>query len=147
LRKINNIYKKRIAISCIGSGVGQSVINSLKNSNLSFFTLGLGTNPYAFGAFECDAYDFTPSIYEKGFLDRLIEKCLEYKIDMVIPGHDDEALLYAQNIDILEKAGIKTIVSDVKLIELCRDKEKMSEVLNPNSRYFCKKLQQRHHRR
>ncbi|MGM0635461.1 MAG: NAD-dependent epimerase/dehydratase family protein [Bacteroidota bacterium] len=128
----------RIAISCIGSGVGQSVINSLKNANLSFFTLGLGTNPYAFGAYECDAYDYTKSIYEEGFIDELIEKCKAYKIDLVVPGLDDEALLYAQNLDKFKAAGIKTIVSDAALIELCRDKEKMSEVLNPIVDIFVK---------
>lgn len=128
----------RIAISCIGSGVGQSVINSLKNSNLSYFTLGLGTNPYAYGAYECDAYDYTKSIYEDGFIDELIDKCKAYKIDLVVPGLDDEALLYSQNIEKFNEAGIKTIVSDVELIELCRDKEKMSEVLNPIVDIFVK---------
>jgi len=128
----------RIAISCIGSGVGQSVINSLKNANLSFFTLGLGTNPYAYGAYECDAYDYTKSIYEGGFIDELIEKCKAYKIDLVVPGLDEEALLYAQNIEKFNDAGIKTIVSDVGLIELCRDKERMSEVLNPIVDIFVK---------
>lgn len=64
----NNEKKLRIAISCIGSGVGQSVINSLKHANFPFFTLGLGTNPYAFGAYECDKYDYTKSIYDEGFL-------------------------------------------------------------------------------
>jgi hypothetical protein len=52
----------RIAISCIGSGVGQCVIN--QNANLVFYTLGLGTNPYASNVYECDAYDYTKSIYE-----------------------------------------------------------------------------------
>lgn len=130
--------KYRIAISCIGSGVGQSVINSLKNTNLPFYTLGLGTNPYAFGAYECDAYDYTKSIYEDGFIDELIEKCKAYKIDLVVPGLDDEALFYAQNIERFNEAGIKTIVSDTSLIELCRDKERMSEVLNPIVDIFVK---------
>ncbi|MCS5489199.1 NAD-dependent epimerase/dehydratase family protein [Algoriphagus limi] len=128
----------RVAISCIGSGVGQSVINSLKNSNISFFTLGLGTNPYAYGSYECDAFDYTKSIYEEGFIDDLIKKCESYEIDLVIPGLDDEALLYAKNLEKFNKAGLKTIVSDVGLIELCRDKERMSEVLNPIVNIFVK---------
>lgn len=134
------MIQKRIAISCIGSGVGQSVINSLKNTNLNFFTLGLGTNPYAFGAYECDKYDYTRSIYDEGFIDELIEKCAAYEIDLIVPGLDDEVLLYAENINKFEKAGLKTIVSDVELIKLCRDKEKMSEVLNPIINIFVKSI-------
>lgn len=65
----------------------------------------------------------------------MIEKCAAYKIDLIVPALDDEALLYAKNINKFEKAGLKTIVSDVELIELCRDKDK------PYHRYFCKELQ------
>ena len=46
-----------VGISCVGSGVGQSVINSCRISRLPIRTIGLGTNPFAFGLYDCDAYD------------------------------------------------------------------------------------------
>lgn len=119
-----------IGISCIGSGVGQSVVNSLRLSRLPLKTVGLGTNPFAYGAYDCDIYDYTKSIYERGYIDNLIEKCKEHNIDLVIPGLDDEVLIYAQNTDKFEKAGIKAIYADEDLISICRDKERMSLELN-----------------
>lgn len=119
-----------IGISCIGSGVGQSVINSIRLSRLPLKTVGLGTNPFAYGAYDCDIYDYTKSIYEKGYIDNLIEKCREHNIDLIIPGLDDEALIYAQNADNFKKAGIKAIYADEDLISICRDKERMSLELN-----------------
>jgi nucleoside-diphosphate-sugar epimerase len=119
-----------IGISCIGSGVGQSVINSLRLSRLSLKTVGLGTNPFAYGAYDCDTYDYTKSIYDKGYVDNLIEKCKEHNIDLVIPGLDDEALIYAQNAEKFKKAGIKAMYADEDLISICRDKERMSLELN-----------------
>jgi len=119
-----------IGISCIGSGVGQSVINSLRLSRLPLKTVGLGTNPFAYGAYDCDAYDYTKSISEKGYVDNLIKKCKEHNIDLVIPGLDDEALIFAQNADKFNSAGIKAIYADEELISICRDKEKMSLELN-----------------
>ncbi|MFW5983390.1 MAG: NAD-dependent epimerase/dehydratase family protein [bacterium] len=119
-----------IGISCIGSGVGQSVINSLRLSRLPLRTIGLGTNPFAYGAYDCDSYDYTKSIYDKGFIDNLIEKCLEHKIDLVIPGLDDEALLYAQNANKFKEAGIRAMFASEELISICRDKERMSNELN-----------------
>ncbi len=127
-----------IGISCIGSGVGQSVINSLKHSRLPFRTIGLGTNPFAFGAYDCDAYDYTKTIYDPEFIDDLIRVCKKHQVDLIVPGLDDEALMYAQNQDKFEAAGIKTICSGVDLIEICRDKEKMSNVLNPIADVFVK---------
>jgi len=119
-----------IGISCIGSGVGQSVINSLRLSRLPIKTIGLGTNPFAYGAYDCDNYAYTKSIYDEGFIDDLIDKCIKHKIDLVIPGLDDEALLYAQNANKFAKAGIKAIYAGEELIALCRDKEQLSLQLN-----------------
>lgn len=119
-----------IGISCIGSGIGQSVINSLRLSRLPIKTIGLGTNPFAYGLYDCDAYDYTIGIYEEGYIDNLINKCHEHSIDLVIPGHDDEVLIYAKNADRLKAEGIKAIFPGEKLISLCRDKEHMSIELN-----------------
>ncbi|WP_319591536.1 NAD-dependent epimerase/dehydratase family protein [uncultured Draconibacterium sp.] len=119
-----------IGISCIGSGVGQSVINSLRLSRLPIRTIGFGTNPFAYGAYDCDAYDYTKGIYEEDYIDDLIEKCTKYKVDLLIPGLDDEALIYAQNAEKLASANIKAIFADEALISICRDKERMSKELN-----------------
>lgn len=128
----------KIGISCIGSGVGQSVINSLNLSRLPITTIGLGTNPFAYGLYECDEYDYTSNIYVEKYIDNLIDKCWVNKIDLLIPGHDDEALLYAQNSEKFADAGIKTICAGKELISLCRDKELMSEKLNKIANVFVK---------
>lgn len=130
--------KYNIGISCIGSGVGQSVINSLNLSRLPMKTIGLGTNPLAYGLYDCDTYDYTLSIYNQGYIDDLIEKCLAHKIDLLIPGLDDEALLYAQNAAKFSTAGIKVLVAGEELISICRDKERMSLELNKIADVFVK---------
>lgn len=127
-----------IGISCIGSGVGQSVITSCRLSSLPLKTVGFGTNPFAFGAYECDAFDYTPTIYADDFVEKLIEKCIEHDVDLLIPGRDDEALIYAQNRTKFVEAGIKILVAGKEIIEICRDKEKMSHDLNPIVDVFVK---------
>jgi nucleoside-diphosphate-sugar epimerase len=132
------LNKVNIGISCIGSGVGQSVINSLRLSKLPFYTVGLGTNQMAFGAYECDTFDYTPNIYAEGYIDYLIAKCKEHKIDLLIPGNDDEVLLYAQNSEKFSTNGIKAIFPDEALVALCRDKKRMSEELGLIADVFVK---------
>lgn len=114
-----------IGISCIGGGVGQSVINSLRLSKLPFKTIGLGTNPFAYGAYDCDTYDYTLSIYHPDYIDHLIAVCHKHKIDLVIPGLDDEVLIFAKNAEKFEKAGIKAIFPDKEFVSICLDKERM----------------------
>jgi nucleoside-diphosphate-sugar epimerase len=134
----SNANKVIIGISCIGSGVGQSIINSINLSRLPFTTIGFGTNPFAFGAYDCDRYDYTMNIHDDGFIDNLIQKCLEHKVDLIIPGMDDEALLYAKNMKKFQEAGIMALCAGEELIAICRDKERMSNELNCIADVFVK---------
>ncbi|MXV38986.1 NAD-dependent epimerase/dehydratase family protein [Flavobacteriaceae bacterium Ap0902] len=128
----------RIGISSIGSGVGQSVINSCNLSSLPLYTIGLGTNPLAYGLYECDDYAFTKSFYDADYIDNIIQHCLAKKVDIFFPGHDDDAHIVSKNIEIFEKNNILVVVSSKELLDLCRDKEKMSNVLNEISPIFVK---------
>lgn len=119
-----------IGISCIGSGVGQSVINSIKLSSLPIKTVGFGNNPFAYGAYDCDVYDYIPDIYDPGYLDFLIKKYHKHKIDLLIPGLDDEVMIYAENEEKLKKAGVNAIFSKKELVYICRHKNLMIKKLN-----------------
>ncbi len=82
LIKLENLANKtfQIGISCIGSGVGQSVINSLRLSRLPIKTIGFGTNPFAYGAYDCDAYDYTPGFYNGGIRPEIIINDINIKM-------------------------------------------------------------------
>jgi len=130
--------KITIGVSCIGSGVGQSVISSLRLSRLPIRTVGLGYNPFAYGAYDCDSYDYTLSIYHEQYVDNLIEVCLKNKIDLLVPGLDDEVMVLAANSKKLRDAGINVILADKELIAICRDKERMEKELNMVADVFVK---------
>ena len=127
-----------IAVMSVGSGVGQSVINSCKLSQLPLHTVGLGMNPFAYGAYDCDAMDYVPLIYAENYVDELIKKCHEHNIDLIIPGSDDEAHILSKNIDKIEHEGFKVLVSGVNLLNLVRDKERMCDDLTPIADIFVK---------
>jgi nucleoside-diphosphate-sugar epimerase/carbamoylphosphate synthase large subunit len=120
----------KVGIGAIGSGVGQSVVNSCNLSRLPIKTVGLGTNPMAFGLFECNEYEITDSFYDPGYVQSILEVCRRRQINLLIPGHDDEAQLLAENERLFCEAGVGVVVSGPRLFELCRNKEKMSSVLN-----------------
>ena len=114
-----------VGICSIGSGVGQSVIDSCRLSLLPIHTVGLGNNALAYGLYECDDYAFIPSYYSDKYILELIKVCENKKIKLIIPGHDDEAMLIASNIDKFNSVGIEVIVSSSNLIRICRAKETM----------------------
>lgn len=125
-----------VGISCIGSGVGQSVISSCRLSRLPLRTVGLGTNPFAFGAYDCDVMDYLPTIYQEGYVEAMIAKCREHGVDIVIPGLDDEALILSEAEAKFQAAGIQVLTAGPELIRVTRDKERMSRDLNPVADVF-----------
>lgn len=114
-----------IAIMSVGSGIGQSVVTSCNLSRLPIHTVGFDMNPFAFGGYECDEFSKVPSINSEEYILVLIDKCLQYSVDLIIPGLDDEALILSKNINIFNDLGIEVLASGEGLISLARDKEKM----------------------
>ncbi|MBN1141173.1 MAG: NAD-dependent epimerase/dehydratase family protein [Deltaproteobacteria bacterium] len=119
-----------IAITSVGSGVGQSIVESCRLSGLTVRLVGLGANPFAFGGFDCDVRELLPTIYAADYPDVLLEKCLEHGVDLLIPGLDDELLTLSGNLGRFRERGIEVVVSGPELLRLCRDKERMSRDLN-----------------
>lgn len=88
--------------------------------------------------YDCDDFDYLTSYYSERYIDDLIKKCKKHEIDLVIPCHDDEALKIAQNLSKFRKEKIKVLVSNQKIIALCRNKELLGEKLNKISNIFVK---------
>ncbi|MBA4143146.1 MAG: hypothetical protein H0X43_09120 [Nitrosospira sp.] len=130
--------KINIGITSIGSGIGQSVVDSCRLSNIPMKVIGHGLNPFAFGSFDCDEQKYVPSIYSGDYIEKLLHACATDSIRILIPGLDDELMLLAENIDKFNNAGVRIPISGRKMLELCRDKELMSRALNREAEYFVK---------
>lgn len=64
-----------------------------------------------------------PLIKDPNYIDAIIDICKREKIALVVPTIDTDLLLLAQNRDYIEsKCQAKVLISDVKVVEICRDK-------------------------
>ncbi|WP_396596533.1 NAD-dependent epimerase/dehydratase family protein [Dokdonia sp. R86516] len=111
-----------VLVTCVGSGVGQSAIDSL-NLSRDYRILGCDGNPNVYAHSYCDVFEVVPSIYAKEYLDTIINLCDKHDVDLIIPGHDHELFVFATEIDRFNKAGVSVIVSKPDLIEISRDKK------------------------
>jgi len=127
------MQQNTIGILSIGSGVGQSVIESLRLTNHSFYTIGLGINPLAFGAYECNEMIIIPSFYDNNYINFLLNVCIDKKIRLLIPGTDDEAHILSYNIDLFKQNGIKILVSEPTFMNLIRNKRNLSSMFKNSS--------------
>ncbi len=122
-----------IAVTSVGSGIGQSIVQSCRFSRLPLKLIGLDMNATAYGAFECDRQRRIPPIADPGYVPDLVGICREERVDLLIPGLDSELPLLAESRGLFEEIGTRVLVADSAFIGLCRDKVRWSRELGPLS--------------
>lgn len=94
--------------------------------------VGTDCSPLAPALYVCTSYYIVPEMNTPQYLPVLLDICKKEEINAVLPLQEDELLLIAKNKDLFESQGVKTIVSDEKLISLCRDKFEFYKFLLDN---------------
>ena len=64
----------------------------------------------------------TPLIYDKEYIDFLLTYCREYKISVIISLFDVDLPILAKNKDRFAQIGVRVLVSDSDVINVCNDK-------------------------
>ena len=68
-----------------------------------------------------------PAVYAKDYIDRTLEICKEQQIDALISLNDLELPILAEQKKRFEEIGVKVIVSDPEVIDICFDKYKTAQ--------------------
>jgi nucleoside-diphosphate-sugar epimerase len=120
----------RVAVTSVGSGIGQSIVQSCRFSHLPIYIVGFDINPFAFGAYDCDVQELVPNVSDPGYIPALLEKCRKHDVMILILGLDSELLSVSELKHEFEKEGITVLVADPPFIRLCRDKITWSRELS-----------------
>lgn len=68
-----------------------------------------------------------PAVYDPKYIDITLNICKEYKIDALLCLNDLELPILAENKAKFEASGVKVIVSDPEVIDICFDKYKTAQ--------------------
>ena len=129
-------HATRVLVTCVGSGVGQSVVDSLRHLKERYFLVGSDQNRFCFPMPDCDDFISLPPIADPRYLDSLLEVCAALRIDVVIPGHDLELPLLARNRSRFDAAGVQVLVGNARLVALSREKLAWSRELGARTRHI-----------
>ena len=69
------------------------------------------------------------SIYHPGYVDQIITICKDYDIGLLISLNDLELPIIAKQKHRIEKMGVKVVVSDINVIDICFDKWKTTQFI------------------
>ena len=65
-----------------------------------------------------------PAVYAEDYIEKTLEICKQHKVDALISLNDLELPILAEQKRRFEKLGVKVIVSDPNVIDICFDKYK-----------------------
>lgn len=68
-----------------------------------------------------------PAVYDPHYIDITLDICREYSVDALLCLNDLELPILAENKARFEKIGVKVIVSDPQVIDICFDKYKTAQ--------------------
>lgn len=78
---------------------------------------------------QADGYVITPAIYDKEYINFLISYCKKNQISAIISLFDIDLPVLAKHKNEFEKEGIKVVVSDYNVTQICNDKWSTYEFL------------------
>ena len=113
----------RIALTSVGSLVGQNILDSLEGRREGVEIIGINSVAAAAGNFRCDrAYLAPPASRSGEYLDRLAAVLREERPDLVLPGRDDDVLALAGLKERLEQRAPALPVGPPALARVISDK-------------------------
>lgn len=113
----------RVAVTGVGGGVGQSVLKALSLTTLPIETYAIDVHPLSAGLYRSTRHAVLPKPESPNALDTWASWMTENKIEALIPGSDHDLVPLASIRDEWEAKQIsRVLVSDLGLVEICRDK-------------------------
>jgi len=120
-----------VAVTAVGSGIGQSILKALQNTE--YEVIGINSEPLGVGLYAARKSYLGLYANDPNFVDKLIEICAKENCRVILPGHDYELVPLSKNIEKFKKNGVLPIVSDPKVVEICRDKLETANFLKNNN--------------
>jgi carbamoyl-phosphate synthase large subunit len=112
---------KKIAITGIGGGVGQSIIKSLYDTDYN--VIGLNGEPLAAGIYALPKAYLVPYFNKPNYISELLAICEKEEIDLLFPGLDAELMPLSLHVSDFKKIGTTLVVSTPDVITISDDKQ------------------------
>lgn len=120
----------RVAVTGVGGGVGQSIMKALSLASQPIDIYPIDIQPLSAGLFRGVKGTVLPRIEDPSGLEKWETWLTAQSIDALIPGSDHDLLpLAAIREEWLARNICKALVSDLSLVQTCRDKAQTYQVL------------------
>lgn len=122
--------KIRVLVTGAGGGsIGMQVIEALKLAKTPYFIVATNSSENKTGLYEADKGYLVPPASSQNYLLRLLKICRWEKIQVLIPGSEQELMVISKNRDKFASEKILLLINSPAVIETCQDKIQTMEFL------------------
>ena len=121
----------------VGAIIGYGILQSLKKIKKNYNLIGIDINSNAAGQIWTNQFFISPLVSNKNYLNWIKEIVLKYKVDLIIPGIEQDLLFFSKNIKKFNKSKCKIVLNSKYLIRITHDKLLFDEAIkkiNPQIR-------------
>ena len=111
-----------ILVSGASGIVGYGILRSLKNGGTRYRLIGSSIHDDSAALLFCDVFEKAPLTDDLNYFEWLLGIIKKHSIHVIIPGIECDMLSWNLNRNVLEKSGVKLLLNDFELINLCKDK-------------------------
>lgn len=124
---------RKISTVLIPGASAPAGINTIKSLRLSDFSgkiLSTDSNSLSAGFYLSDYYEVIPEAEADDYLEVLLNIIDKYNIEVLMPSSGYDIFPFSEFKSKLKKHGVVPVVSDRKILEICRDKLSTFDYLN-----------------
>ncbi|KLU57439.1 hypothetical protein EL84_02685 [Paenibacillus sp. VT-400] len=111
-----------ILVTGVGAIIGYGIVKSLKKSKYPVNVVGMDIYEDAVGQHWCDHFEKGVMAKDPLFTDFLIEVIGKYKIDLVIPGIEQDITRISADYEKLGNTNVKFVINNRELLHVSDDK-------------------------
>jgi carbamoylphosphate synthase large subunit len=125
------IKKITILLTCAGGDMAHFLISNIKKSKDFDYRI-IGVDSGAFGSSKkvLDCSFLVPKGSDINYINSIVTIVKQEKVDFILPGSDEEALVISKNKKYLEGIGATPLVSNSDILDLITNKEDTYKVLS-----------------
>lgn len=113
---------KTVLVSGASGVVGYGILRSLRQSQEQYKLIGTTIYTDSAAPAFCDVFEQALMTKDDNYIDWLCDIIKKHNIDMIIPGIEADMNKWSENKELINQTGVKILLNNPKLIELCSDK-------------------------
>ncbi len=116
---MHNNKQYNILVTGVGAIIGYGIIESLRISGISCNIIGTDIYQENYGRYICDHFEVAPYTNDVQYYGWLNHVCHKYKIDLIIPGIEQDLFSFNEN---RHSLPVATVLNRYQIVDLAKDK-------------------------